>query len=168
MTIYDFVMSGVGPVYGTAIITVTALYAGMFVNAAWELMRLCRTGRADLPKRTYSRTLIRFFTACNDIVKLVVIGKFTLTLFGFIMVIEGFRQDNKDASLSGMSMAVISSLCYVPAVVISSVWMLLLRCTTAARQDIQEFLTRPLPPPPPEEPIVVLESEENVPAKQEG
>jgi hypothetical protein len=160
MTVFDFVISGVGPYYGYGIIAVTAAYAALFANAAWELVGLCRARRDDLSKKTYARTMIRFFTACNDIVKLVVIGKFTLTLFGFIMVIEGFRYANKDASLAGMSMAVISSLCYIPAVVISSTWMLFLRCTTATRSDIQEFLTKPLPKPKPEEPIVVLDTEE--------
>lgn len=161
MTLFDFVISGVGPYYGYGIIAVTAAYAALFANAAWELVGICRAKREELPRRAYARTVIRFFTACNDVVKLVVIGKFTLTLFGFIMVIEGFRSANKDASLAGMSMAVISSLCYIPAVVISSVWMLLLRCTTAARSDLQEFLTKPLPKAKPaEEPVVILESEE--------
>ncbi len=142
VSLFQFIVSGVGPVYGTAIVVVTAAYAGLFANASWELWRLARTRAPDLPQRSYSRTIVRFFTAMNDIVKLIVIGKFTLTLFGFIWVIEGFRHADKDASLSGMSMAVISSLCYVPAVVISSLWMLLLRCTTAARADVQDFLTR--------------------------
>lgn len=132
--------------YGYVIIVVTATYAGLFLNALWELFRLYRAGPDKLPGMEYSSRVVRIFTSLNDLVKLAVAGGFLLTLVGFIQVIEGFRAVDKGSTLDGMSLAVVSSITYVPSVIISGTWLLLLRAAVAARPEIEgRIWSKPAP-----------------------
>lgn len=139
MSLLHFIVDRMGA-YGIAMIAVTSLYAGLFVNASWDLFALAFTAQDRLPARTRERKLVRFFTGCNEIVKVATVAGFFLTLIGFQQVIEGFRIVDKSLALTGMTTAVLSSACYVPLVALAAVWLLLTRIVIAARPEIATFV----------------------------
>lgn len=142
MSLGEYLVRNMG-VYGYAMIAVTAAYAALFANAAWDLAVLARTKPGELEKRGRERKLIRFFTACSDVAKLATIGGFFMTLVGFQQVIEGFRSVDKNLALSGMTTAVLSSACYVPIIAFLALWMLLIRLVFSVRPEISAFLWKP-------------------------
>lgn len=142
MSLLEFIVDRMG-VYGILMIAVTALYAGMFVSASWDLLVLACTPKDRIPARSRERTVIRFFTGCSDIVKVATVGGFFLTLIGFQQVIEGFRVVDKGLALTGMTTAVLSSACYVPLVALAALWLLLTRIVIAARPEIATFVWAP-------------------------
>lgn len=142
MNLLEYVTDKTG-IYGWIMIGVTAVYAGLFVAATWELLGLLLTSPDRYPNRSASRKMIRFFTAANDIVKIAAIAGFFMTLVGFQQVIEGFRAFDKSLALSGMSLAVMSSACYVPIVALASVWLLLVRTAVATKPAIRDFVWGP-------------------------
>lgn len=144
MNVLEFVVDKTG-LYGIAMISVTAIYAGLFLNAAWELAVLLLTRKQNLNRRSGGRGVIRFFTAANDVVKIAAIAGFFMTLLGFQQVIEGFRVFDKTLALSGMSLAVMSSACYVPIVALAALWLMLTRTALAARPDLRDFIWGPEP-----------------------
>jgi hypothetical protein len=139
MSLLTFIVDKMG-VYGAAMIVITALYAGMLASAAWDLLSMAFTSKERLAERSRERKLVRFFTGCNDIVKVATVAGFFLTLIGFQQVIEGFRVVDKGLALTGMTTAVLSSACYVPLVALAALWLLLTRVVIASRPDIAAFV----------------------------
>jgi len=139
MSLLDYLLQNMGG-YAVAMIAITAVYAGIFANAVWDFAALARTKPEDLVRRHRERRLIRFFTACTDVVKIATIGGFFLTLVGFQQVIEGFRVVDKQLALTGMTTAVLSSACYVPLMALAALWFLLVRAVNAYRPDLVPFI----------------------------
>jgi hypothetical protein len=138
VNLFEFLTRATGWPFAVAIVALTACYSGLFINALYELVRFYSLPADRWERRRFGRSLIRLFTASSDVVKLAVVGGFALTLIGFIQVIEGFRTFDKNVALGGMSLAVVSSMCYVPVVIVSTLWLWALRAATAVRPELKE------------------------------